>query len=291
MEIYPDVRGPAVSGYFYPADPSDLKKLIEESFLHHIGPGRIPSVSSVRNKLSTGFVVPHAGYIYSGPVAAHTYYYLAMEGMPETFIIIGPNHTGYGALVSVYPQGLWETPLGQVEVDAELARTIINNSNYAELDVHAHIDEHSIEVQIPFLQYLFGNKFKIVPIVLALQTPDVARDLAKAIYDSVAHLGRDIVVIASSDFTHYEPHEVAMKKDLEAIKKIEELDTEGFYNTIRELNVTACGPGGIMVLMEYTKLVYGDKARAKLLKYATSGDTSGDKSAVEGYASIRFYRE
>jgi len=288
-EIYPETRSPAVAGYFYPLDPDELRRAIEASFQHPIGPGKLPTISPTRARGSTGFVVPHAGYIYSGPVAAHSYYKLAEEGMPETFIIIGPNHTGYGALVSVYPSGKWSTPLGEIEVDAELARSIVNNSEYAELDVYAHTEEHSIEVQLPFLQYLFGNKFKIVPIVLALQTPEVAEDLAKAIYDAIAHNGRDIVILASSDFTHYEPYESARSKDLKAIEKILELDTHGFYNIIKELNVSVCGPGGIMVLMEYTRKVYGGNAGAELLKYATSGDTSGDKSAVVGYASIRFY--
>ncbi len=290
MVFYREVRSPVVAGTFYPEDPDTLRKAIEESFLHSIGPGGLPSVSSERVRESSGFVVPHAGYIYSGPVAAHTYYQLALEGKPDTFVVIGPNHTGYGALVSVYPRGKWSTPLGVVDVDEELARNIITNSGYAELDYGAHVDEHSIEVQLPFLQYLYGEDFMIVPIVLALQTPDVARDLAKAIYDAATHLGRDIVVLASSDFTHYEPHESAVKKDLEAIKKVEELDTDGFYKVIRELNVSTCGPGGIMVAIEYTKLVYKENARAKLLKYATSGDTSGYKAAVVGYASIRFYK-
>ena len=289
MEVYPKVRSPVVAGYFYPINPDDLRRAIEDSFKHPVGPGVLPKPSPTRVKESAGFVVPHAGYIYSGPVAAYSYLRLAKEGLPETFIIIGPNHTGYGALVSVYPSGKWATPFGEIEVDTELARSIVNNSGYAELDVYAHIEEHSIEVQLPFLQYLFGNKFKIVPIILALQTPEVAVDLANAIYDAIAHNERDIIILASSDFTHYEPHESAKSKDLRAIEKILELDSHKFYNIIKELNVSICGPGGIMVLIEYTKKVYGNNAKAELLKYATSGDTSGNKAAVVGYASIRFY--
>ncbi len=291
MEFIPEVRQPVVAGYFYPSDPESLKKAIINSFKHPLGPGALPEVSSTRKKISTGFVVPHAGYVYSGPIAAHSYYHLAQEGVPETIIIIGPNHTGYGSLVSVYPKGKWATPLGEVEIDEDLARNIVNNSNYAELDAYAHIEEHSIEVQLPFIQFLYGDKVKIVPIVLAIQTPEVARDLAKAISDAKTSTGRDIVILASTDFTHYEPHDMAMKKDLEAIKALESLDIDRFYNIIRKLNVTACGPGGIMVLAEYTKLEYGDKAVMRLLKYATSGDTSGDKSAVVGYAAIQFYRK
>lgn len=289
MEVYPEVRSPAVAGYFYPIDPRDLRGAIEDSFKHQIGPGILPKPSPTRIKESTGFVVPHAGYIYSGPVAAHSYLKIAEEGLPETFIIIGPNHTGYGALVSVYPSGKWATPLGKIEIDTELARSIVNNSEYAELDVYAHVEEHSVEVQLPFLQYIFGNKFKLVPIVLALQTPEVAVDLANAIYDAIAHSERDIVIIASTDFTHYEPHEKAKSKDLSAIEEIIKMDLNGFYRKIKELNISICGPGGIMVLIEYTRKIYGNKAKAELLKYATSGDTSGNKVAVVGYASIRFY--
>lgn len=290
MEYIPETRRPAVSGYFYPSDPDELKKLIEWCFAHKVGPGRLPKVSVTRVRRSTGFVVPHAGYVYSGPVAAHSYYVLAEEGAPETIIIIGPNHTGFGALVSVYPRGKWATPFGEIEVDEKLARAIVSNSNYAELDVNAHVEEHSVEVQLPFIQYLFGDKIRIVPIVLGIQTPEVAKDLARSILDAEVSLRRDVVILASTDFTHYEPHEQAMKKDLEAIKTlIETLDTSKFYEIIRNLNVTACGPGGVMTLAEYTRLKYRERGAAKLLKYATSGDTSGDKTAVVGYAAIQFY--
>lgn len=285
----PEVRQPAVSGYFYPSKPDELRKLIEWCFTHRIGPGKLPVVSSTRVKKSTGFVVPHAGYIYSGPVAAHAYGVLASEGAPESIVIIGPNHTGYGALVSVYPKGRWATPFGELVVDEELARAIVSNSSYAELDVYAHVEEHSVEVQLPFIQYLFSDKIKIVPIVLGIQTPEVARDLARSIFDAETSLNRDIVVIASTDFTHYEPHEAAVNKDLEAINTlINTLDINKFYDTVRKLNVTACGPGGVMCLAEYTRLKLKERAVAKLLKYATSGDTSGDKSAVVGYAAIQF---
>ncbi len=286
----PPVRYPAVAGYFYPLEREELLSMLEELFTHHpLGPQKPPARNAPRKHVSTGYVVPHAGYVYSGPVAAHAYYALSQEGMPDTFVIIGPNHTGLGALVAVYPGGVWATPLGEIQVDAELARSIVNNSSYAELDHVAHMEEHSIEVQIPFIQYIYGNKPRIVPIVLGLQTPDIARDLAAAIKTAASTHHRDIVVLASSDFTHYEPHEKAREKDLKAIEAIKTMDIEKFYETITRLNVTCCGPGGIMTLMEYTRLVYGDKAAAQLLKYATSGDVTGDKTSVVGYAAIRFY--
>lgn len=286
LEQKSHVRLPVVAGYFYPSEPEKLRELIEHSFKHPLGPGELPQVSSTRRKDALGYVAPHAGYIYSGPIAAHVYYNLALDGKPETIIIIGTNHTGLGSLVSVYPAGKWITPLGELEVDAELARDIVNNSDLAELDTYAHVEEHSVEVQLPFIQYLFGNNVKIVPIVLGLHTPDVARDLSKAIYESLQTTGRDTIIIASSDFNHYDPHDITVAKDKKALDRILALDTDGLYKVILEEHVTICGPGGIMTLIELVKL-YG-KGEAKLLKYATSGDVSGDKSAVVGYAAIRF---
>lgn len=281
------VRHPVVAGYFYPEDPKELISLIEKSFMHPLGPGKLPVVSNKRVKNSIGFVAPHAGYIYSGPIAAHVYYEIAKEGNPDTFIIIGTNHTGLGSLVSIYPGGKWYTPLGYVNIDEELARNIINNSSIAEADTYAHIEEHSIEVQLPFLQYLYGENINIVPIVMGLHSPDAAYDLAKSIHESVEALERDVIIIASSDFNHYEPHEITIEKDMLAIKKIIELDTEGFYRVIIDKNISVCGPGAIMTLIEYTKMV-SSTGKVKLLKHATSGDVSGHKNAVVGYAAIQF---
>lgn len=289
LDQKPHTRFPVVAGYFYPSEPERLRKLIEWSFKHPLGAGEIPQVSPTRRKETLGYVSPHAGYIYSGPVASHVYYNLALDGKPETIIIIGTNHTGMGSLVSVYPAGKWVTPLGEIEIDAELARDIVNNSDLAELDIYAHIEEHSVEVQLPFIQYLFGRSVKIVPIVLGLHTPDVARDLSKAIYETIQSTGRDAIIIASSDFNHYDPHDITVAKDKKALDRILALDTDGFYKVILEEHVTICGPGGIMTLIELAKLC--GKGKAELLKYATSGDVSGDKSTVVGYAAVRFMVE
>lgn len=291
LAIKPQIRHPVVAGYFYPADPDELVKIIEESFRHPLGPGKIPKTAETRTPSSIGFISPHAGYMYSGPIATHVFYKLAEEGKPDTVIILGTNHTGLGSLVSVYPAGKWITPLGELEVDHELARSIVNNSSLAELDTYAHIEEHSIEVQLPFLQYIYGNDVKIVPIVIGLHTPDVARDLSHSIFDAVSSLHRDVVIIASSDFNHYDPYEITLKKDHKAIERILTLDTDGFYKIILEEHITVCGPGAIMTLIEYTKTTAGVKSRAELLKHATSGDISGDKATVVGYAAIRFYSE
>lgn len=280
------VRAPAVAGTFYPADPNELIKLIEWSFTHPLGPGSLPKVSEVRRKESVGFMVPHAGYIYSGPVAAWAYHKLAREGVPETIIIIGPNHTGVGSPISIMPPSIWETPLGTVQVDAEATEEIVKESGIVDVDSSAHAYEHSLEVQVPFLQYLFGGNFKIVAIVMALQTPEAARALAEGIYNAMRNLDRDYVVLASSDLNHYESHEVTVKKDMLALEKITALDTDGLYKVLLEHDISMCGPGPVMTVMELTKKFGGDKGI--LLKHATSGDTSGDYSQVVGYASVQF---
>ncbi|MEZ0393945.1 MAG: AmmeMemoRadiSam system protein B [Desulfurococcaceae archaeon] len=282
----PAKRRAVVAGYFYPRNPEQLRKSVEASFLHPLGPGKLPSPSGARDPRLIGYVVPHAGYMYSGPVAAHAYYDLALRGKPQTIVIVGTNHTGMGSLVSVYPRGTWETPLGDVEVDEELANAIVKNSAYAELDELAHVEEHSVEVQLPFLQYIFGTGFRVVPLVVGLHNPDVSRDLAAAIAAASEGLKRDVALLASSDLNHYEPGDVTRRKDEALIREVLELDVSGFYKVLLEENVSACGPGGIMTLMELTRMRGGV---AKLLKYANSGDVTGDYSAVVGYASIGFY--
>jgi len=281
------VRRPVVAGYFYPRRREDLVKLIEWSFKHRLGPGELPSPVDRGERLSIGYVVPHAGYMYSGPIAAHAYYDLARDGVPQTVIILGTNHTGLGEPVSVYPGGKWETPLGYLDVDGEFSKSIVKYSNIASLDEQAHLEEHSIEVQLPFLQFIFANRVRIVPIVMGIHTLDVANDLAESILRATSELSRDVVVLASSDFNHYEPHEVTIKKDEAAISRILELDTQGFYNTIIEKNISICGPGGVMTLVEIAKKLGG---KPVLLKYATSGDIAGNKAAVVGYASVKFTR-
>jgi hypothetical protein len=279
-------RKPAAAGLFYEADPNSLRKRIDWCFTHSLGPGKTPSISSSRQKKSLGFQVPHAGYMYSGPIAAYTYAKIADEGKPDTFIIIGPNHTGFGSAVSVYPSGKWLTPFGEVEIDEELASEIISNSRFAEADTVAHAQEHSIEVQLPFIQYLFKT-LRFVPIALLYQTPEVSKDIADAIVKAIEKLGRDVIILASSDMTHYEPHEVAVKKDNLAIDRIIDLDPDGLYKVVVSYEVSMCGVGPVMALLYFAKALGGTKG--ELLKYATSGDISGDKSAVVGYASVRVF--
>ncbi len=280
------VRPPAVAGYFYPADPKELVELIEWSFKHELGPGKIPEVGSIGERRSIAFMVPHAGYIYSGPIAAWSYYYLGLEGAPETVVLIGPNHTGLGPTISVMPPSIWETPLGGVKTDDEVVTLLPEVCPIVEQDSTAHAYEHSLEVQLPFLQYLFNDSFRIVPIVMKVMTPSTSKLLADCIMDLMKKLKRDYVILASSDLNHYEPHDITVKKDMIALERIVNLDVEGLYKVLIEYDISMCGPGPVMTAMTVDKAL-GAK-RAILLKHATSGDTSGDKSSVVGYASVRF---
>ena len=218
------LRKPAVAGMFYPDDSEELVKTIEDCFLHSFGPGKIPDIESFEgNDYPVNVMVPHAGFQYSGTIAAHSYCELAKNGFPEVFIIIGPNHTGLGSEVSVFNKGEWITPLGNIQVDEEFADTLISFSDFASADFAAHMREHSIEVQLPFLQY-FSNDFKIVPVVLGSQTISAANDLAAAILKAGEKLDKSYCVIASSDLSHFNTQERANEVDGFVLEDIENMD-------------------------------------------------------------------
>ncbi|MBC7129952.1 AmmeMemoRadiSam system protein B, partial [Candidatus Bathyarchaeota archaeon] len=158
------VRHPYVAGAFYEASPQLLRKQIEQCFLHKLGPKATPQVADNGPRRIIGLISPHAGYMYSGPVAAHAYYSLAMDGRIDLAVILGPNHSGYGSALAIMREGVWRTPLGDVEVDREVADEIVKLSNIVDVDEVAHRYEHSIEVQIPFLQYIYDSAFRIVPV-------------------------------------------------------------------------------------------------------------------------------
>lgn len=280
------IRKPAVAGFFYERTKEKLIKQIEWAFQHELGPRMLPKGESMRERAIIAAQVPHAGYIYSGPAAAHVYYALYYDGKPETFIIIGPNHHGVGAPVAIYDGDAWETPLGAVPVDKDFINLLAEH-NIFELDDIAHEQEHSLEVQVPMLQYVFGNDIKIVPITMADQSLYTVRKVAEAIMDVWDKTKRDIVILASSDMNHYDPHEVTAEKDKEAIMAIEALDADSLYRIIFEKNVTMCGFGPVSVAIIVAKML---GAKPFTLTYYTSGDISGDKSAVVGYASIIFSR-
>ncbi len=271
------IRKPAVSGMFYAGTAKELEDQIEWCYKHELGPGAIPRVNNKGLREIVAVVAPHAGYYYSGPIAAHAYKELADDGVFDTAVILGPNHTGYGYPVSLWSGGSWNTPLGEMEINKELAQRLSGEG--IKVDETAHIYEHSIEVQLPWLQHLY-KKIKIVPISMLAQDIETARAVGKAI----SQAGDNLIIIASSDFTHYEPRSVAMEKDSSVIETIVALDEDGLYERCENLNCTMCGYGPVASAIVAAKEMKAKKA--SLLKYATSGDTSGDFSQVVGYSSI-----
>ena len=277
-------RAPAVAGLFYPSGADELNQLIELSFKERrFGPGDLPPSKELRRRRIYGIVSPHAGYIYSGAVAANGYYETSSMNF-DRVVMIGPNHYGIGTGLATVRDGIWETPLGQVEIDTELASRISENSGILDFDDLAHSRDHCLEVQLPFLQYIKKNQFKVVPIIMIIQDKGTASEIGESIADSTRT--HNALLIASSDFTHYEPNSAAHRKDRELIEAILSLDTSIFYTTLERLNVSACGYGAIASIMTAAKALGATKG--ELLRYATSGDIVGDTNNVVGYASIIF---
>ncbi len=273
-------------------------KEIERCFLDKTwGPGSLPK-EGITTYIAVGGIAPHAGYVYSGPCAAHLYKALK-EGAPrvDTVVIVGTNHTGFGGDITTTKRFVWATPLGQIDVDEELIDTV-SKMYPLDDDPSAHMREHSVEVQLPFLQYVYGNTFKLVPIVVKEIDAQEAREFAKALKEAAEKLERRIVVIASSDLTHHGYmydyvlfHENIPSRvrelDLTILKKVLELDTKGFLSLIEKYRSTVCGPGAIAIAMEFAKL---EGATAKLLQYYNSGELTGEEDAVVGYAAVLFYK-
>lgn len=275
------IRTPAVAGMFYPKEAEKLKSLVNGCFLHDFGPGKVPPSDS--KKKIYGVICPHAGYVYSGPVACHSFYAISSNPF-ELFIIVGPNHWGIGCNIASMKDCTWETPLGSVEVDSEIVQELVDTSDLIEIDFFSHTKEHSLEVQVPILQEVFSNKFKILPIALIDQSKETAIELGKGIAKIAKK--HNAMIIGSSDFTHYEENDFAYKQDKALIEPILNMDLENFYEVLQAKNVTACGYGAMATTMVACKELGATKG--ELLKYATSGDISGDKSSVVGYGSIIF---
>ena len=233
-----------------------------------------------------GLICPHAGYMYSGPVAAHAFYHLAQDGKPDTVVLLGPNHTGYGSALSIMREGTWQTPLGKIEIDTALADDILHETKYLDIDELAHRFEHSLEVQLPFLQYLYGDNFKIVPISYLMQDYDSAVEIGRALTEALD--ATNTVVIASSDMTHYESAKSAAAKDHKALNRVAALDAKGFFDVVEAENISACGYAPITSLITYAD---GVCAKAELLSYHNSGDITGDPSSVVGYAAVCFKKQ
>ncbi len=263
-------RHPAVAGYFYQSSPQALKNQVAEF-----------TIPVAERKKAIGVIAPHAGLIYSGSVAGAVY---SSIELPGTVVLIGPNHTGLGAPVSLMASGDWETPLGTVSIDEPLAASILSRSSHIHDDTLAHLREHSLEVQLPFIQY-FKNDFKIVPIQMLDTRLETCRDVGRAVAEAIAARGQgDVLIVASSDMTHYEKASTAKEKDSKAIEQVLSLDPEGLYRTIKDYGITMCGYGPAVVMLIAAKKLGATKA--ELIKYANSGDVSGDYDQVVGYAGI-----
>jgi AmmeMemoRadiSam system protein B len=266
------IRRPVVSGTFYPSNSLKLETLIE-----NFTPPKLTT------KETKGAILPHAGYIYSGKTAIET---VANIKPKKTLIIIGPNHTGRGMPFSVYSHGSWTTPLGEIAIAEGVAREIIKKG-LLEDDTEAHLYEHSIEVQLPILKYFFKD-FVFVPIVCITAELAKYKRIAQALYEVLNEkkVLNDSLIIASSDMTHYEPSEVAERKDKYVLEAILSLDTQLFLKRVQDQNVSMCGVAPVSVLLEILKLIEAKESR--LVKYSTSGDVNNDYSSVVGYAGVVF---
>jgi len=268
------VRKPAVAGQFYPATANSIRKQLD---------GFLPPAEKVKDCI--GCMLPHAGYMYSGMVAARTVSRLIVK---DTAVLLGPNHTGMGSAFSIMASGLWQTPMGDVGIDEELARAMIEGSSYLEQDEMAHIREHSLEVEIPILQY-FRKDFRIVPIAFASDDFEALADTGRAVSAALKRLNREksALLVASSDMTHYEPADAARRKDDAALHALLALDARCLWQTVRGRGITMCGYMPVIVMITAARELGATKA--ELVAYATSGDVTGDNSSVVGYAGVIVY--
>ncbi|MGC8631411.1 MAG: AmmeMemoRadiSam system protein B [Thermoprotei archaeon] len=300
------VRRPSALG-FYPMNGPDLRHAINAAATSKFGPGYPLTPVKGKDEIKIlGFVVPHAGYSFSGPIAAHAYAELSTQGAPDSVIIIGPNHLGYPGTY-IMKEGKWETPFGIIDVDTNIASSIIDRVNgHVDTNPLAQEGEHSIEVQIPFLQSVLGDKFKLVPISMGTYTQAVVKTLGEAIAASAKGSGKDIVFIATTDMTHYglnygytpagldstQAKKWVNEIDSKLIKMITSMEAEELLDTVFKNGYTMCGSGPVATLLIALKKL--GVTQGKLLKYATSYDVTGEDEknveAMVGYATIEFPR-
>jgi len=263
------IRHPAVAGRFYPRDPDDLLADVQSYF-----------PSEQETSPAMGCVVPHAGYMYSGHVAGAVY---AKLDLPQRCILMCPNHTGMGHPLAIMSAGTWETPLGQVRIDSELADALKQRFRLLAEDAEAHRAEHAAEVQLPFLQ-VRKPSCTFVPIALGTAHYEVLEALGDAIAEAVQPLGEPVLLIASSDMNHYENDTVTRHKDFKAIERILVLDARGLFDVVMNEHISMCGFGPTVAMLTAARKL--GATSTDLVKYATSGDVSGDRERVVGYAGI-----
>ena len=290
------VRKPTVAGQFYDGNRANLEQNIKEYFLDKRGPRKLPEANQGKKNVK-GLVVPHAGYMYSGAIAANSYYYLSKNGFADTFIILGPNHTGMGSRVSIMTDGSWETPLGKVPINENLAEKL--NKDIIEKDQIAHMNEHSIEVQLPFLQFCARDrKFDFIPICMFMQDFETSEKIGKILASAIKDTDENVTIVASSDFSHagfnyasmppsgVRVDKYAEKQDKLAIEKILEMDPKGLIDTVHKNNITMCGYGPVAVMLAASKMLGANQV--ELLKYGTSYEVQPSSSCV-GYGALAVY--
>ncbi len=280
----PILRNPAVAGRFYPADANTLTRDVYS----YLSPNKeeLTQDDSSRERFSAksipalGCIVPHAGYVYSGRVAGAVF---AALDLPKHFLILGPNHTGMGQPLAIMCQGAWKTPLGTLKINSPLVAALLKRFPLLVEDAEAHRAEHAIEVQLPFLQTLQPD-CSFVPITIGTSQLDVLTALGETIAEVVSAQPEPVLIIASSDMNHYENDAITRAKDHSAIKQILALNTHGLADTVKKEQISMCGVWPTLVMLAATKKM-GARA-AQLVRYATSGDVSGDRHRVVGYAGI-----
>jgi MEMO1 family protein len=263
------LRKPAVAGRFYPGAPGELFRDVRT----YLGLSQ-PRVRAV------GCVAPHAGYIYSGQVAGAVY---ARIELPRRFIILCPNHTGMGQPLAIMSAGAWLTPLGEAVIDTPLALALKQELGLLREDAYAHLAEHALEVQLPFLQAQLDS-FRFVPVCVGVGTYDVLAQLGEAMAAVIQRQPDPVLVIASSDMNHYESDQVTRQKDHQAIEQMLARDPRKLYETVQREHISMCGFGPAVAML--TAAAGLGAQHAELVRYATSGDVSGDREAVVGYAGI-----
>ena len=263
------LRRPAVANQFYEGDPVRLR-----SELAHL----IPTTAHAQPAIAA--VSPHAGYIYSGHVAGAVF---SRVKVPEYVVILGPNHTGYGSYAEIMTEGIWQMPLGDVPVAQDLASAILSMSSVLQEGYQAHLYEHSLEVQVPFLQFLQPD-LKIVPICLGPLDLESCLEIGRALASAAASFDKGFLMVASTDMSHYVSAEIAKELDSMAIKQILAMDPAGLYNTVKENGITMCGYVPTTAVLEASNQM--GASRAELIKYANSGEINGDYARVVGYAGL-----
>ena len=275
-------RRTAVAGQFYPGNPEQLRDKLMSCYHHPLGPGSLPETAGGPVQGVVGFVVPHAGYDYSGPVAAHVFHRVGRLGRPDVAVLMGPNHHGLGRALALSPWLWWGTPLGDLSVDSALGESLKARVAGLEPDVKPHQKEHSVEVQPPFLLHIYGTSLPILPIAMADHSLATARVLGEALAQALE--GTSAVVLASSDLNHYRPEQEIRQEDGYALEALRAMDEEGLARVAHERNLNMCGLGPMLATMVACRSL--GVTSAPLLAYWTSGDTCGDRRRVVGYAAV-----